>query len=309
MIDLDPDLVEAIKPLYEQDLMNWDGLDAPAVRAKFAEVKQPNLEPDVSRVEDIEVPGPAGGVPCRFYHPEPGTELPLLVWTHGGGWVLGGLDGEEGTSRQLATVGRMAVLSVDYRLAPEHRFPAAFDDARACFDWAHANRADLDASVVAVGGGSAGGNLAAAVSLACAFDGGPAPAHQLLVYPITDCDLDRTSMHEFRDGLLLHRSHMEWFWDQYQPDAEQRTDWRASPLHAEIPSSLAPATVLLAACDPLLDEGRAYAAAMEAAGVPVRCIIGERMTHGFVGMSRSIPAARALLVQAIRLVSEDLLRA
>jgi acetyl esterase len=305
-LNLDADLLAVIAPLYEQGLFDWEGLDAVGVREKFAGIKKTVTTPDVAHVEDLCVPGPTGSIPCRFYHPAPGTELPLIVWTHGGGWVLGGLDGEEGTARQMATVGQLAILSVDYRLAPEHCFPAAFDDARACFDWAVAHRRELSVTQVGVGGASAGGNLAAAVSIACAGEGGPSPAHQLLIYPILDCDLDRASMHTFSEGPILHRSHMAWFWDQYVPIVQDRCDWRASPLRAQTPPTLPPATIILAACDPLLDEGIAYATMLEDAGIPVSCIVGEHLTHGFVGMSARVPAAQKILHDAVGMVAAAL---
>jgi len=300
---LDPDLVPVLNTLYENDLLDWAGLDASAVRAKFASIKTLVTEPAVALVEHIEVPGPAGGIACRLYHPEPGTPLPLLVWLHGGGWVLGTLDGEEGTSRLLADAGPVAILSVDYRLAPEHPFPAAVEDALACFDWACAHTAQLRVGAVGIGGCSAGGNLAAVVSLERAAGDLPGPAHQLLVYPIADCAFDRASMQAFGEGLVLHSDHMRWFWDQYVPNVHDRTNWQASPIHAEIPASIAPATVLLAACDPLVDEGLAYAAALRAAGASVRCTVGQGLTHGFVGMCRRVPAAKALVLEAIETVA------
>jgi acetyl esterase len=304
---LDPELQHVLRSMYETDLMQWDGLDAMAVRARFTGIKPTVTTPAIARVESVDVPGPAGPVPCRLYHPEPGTRLPLLVWFHGGGWVLGTLDGEEGTARLLASHGRMAVLTVDYRLAPEHRFPAAIDDAVACFDWAVAHADQLAATVVGVGGCSAGGNLAAVVSMqraATAIDGGAAsPVHQLLVYPITDCDDDRASMASFGSGLILHREHMQWFWDQYVPDPLERANWRVSPLRGAMSTGIAPATVLLAECDPLVDEGRAYAEALQRAGVPVQMEVGRGLTHGFVGMCRKVEVAQTLFLKTIDAVS------
>ena len=310
---LDPQLQHVLDELYAGDLMNWSGLDAVAVRAKFAGIKPAVTSPHIAHVEDIDVPSPADKgrtIPSRLYHPEPGKVLPLLVWFHGGGWVLGTLDGEEGTARLLAQRGHMAVLSVDYRLAPEHPFPAAIDDAVACFDWACEHRSALSVSAVGVGGCSAGGNLAAVVSMQRAHslrDGVHAsPAHQLLVYPITDCIDDRASMLALGDGLVLHREHMRWFWDQYVPIAAERAHWRASPLRGDVPASMAPATILLAQLDPLLDEGLAYAEALRNSGVCVQVEVGQGLTHGFVGMCRKVAAARALFMSTIDKVSAAL---
>ena len=216
---LNTDLQALVDGMYGLELFDWEGLDASAVRAKFAAIKVQSTLAPVASVEDIKVPGTGGGVPCRFYHPHPGRRLPLLVWFHGGGWVLGDLDQEEATARRLALCGDMAVLSVDYRLAPEHRFPCAFYDALSAWRWAieHAQELGCLEGGCGLGGGSAGGNLAAAVALMAVSDGGPIPAHQLLVYPVVDAHFDRPSMLKFAEGPVLHRAHLRWFWDQYVP--------------------------------------------------------------------------------------------
>ncbi|MCH2137051.1 MAG: alpha/beta hydrolase [Phycisphaerales bacterium] len=295
---IDPDLARIVESLNESGLMDWSGLDAEGVRAKFSDIKQTVREPAVALVQDVDVPGAGGPIACRLYHPQPGTRLPGLVWCHGGGWVLGTLDGEEATARFLATAGQMAVLSVDYRLAPEHRFPAAFEDAMAAFDWTCANASELELSCVAMGGASAGGNLAAAVGLERA--GPPGPEALLLVYPILDSDLDRPSMHTFGEDLVLHRDHMAWFWDQYVPDERDRAHPRAAVLQAAIPQSLAPVTLLLAECDPLVDEGLEWARQLQRSGVDLQLVVAKGLTHGYLGMSRRVPAARALLEAEIR---------
>ena len=309
---IDAELEQVLKELYAGDLMNLGDLDAVAVRAKRAGVKPVLTSPHIAHVEQINVPIPnaSQSIRCRLYHPEPGTAVPLLVWFHGGGWVLGTLDGEEGTARLLAQRGHMAVLSVDYRLAPEHPFPAAIDDAVTCFDWACAHRDMLSVSAIGVGGCSAGGNLAAVVSMQRAHSTGDgvhvSPAHQLLVYPITDCSDDRASMLAFGDGLVLHREHMRWFWDQYVPIAAERSHWRASPLRGDVLASMAPATILLAQLDPLLDEGLAYAEALRNGGVCVQVEVGQGLTHGFVGMCRKVKVAKSLFMGTIDKVSAAL---
>ena len=294
---LDPDLQTVLEAVYAQQLFDWDGLDAAAVRAKFLAIKTMPQLPDIPRVEDVSVPGTGGPVPCRFYHPRPGARVPLLVWCHGGGWVLGGLDQEEATCRRLALQGDMAVLSVDYRLAPEHRFPCAFYDTVAAWRWAHTNAEALGClpQGCGIGGGSAGGNLAAATTQMMVVDGGPVPAHQLLVYPIVDADLNRASMHAHAQGPVLHRAHMEWFWSQYVPAPANRSDWRAAPLRAPTFVGLPQTTIELAGVDPLIDEGLAYAKALEDAGVEVHCTVYEGLTHGYQGMAANVPAAEAIV--------------
>ena len=308
MVELNPDLRLLLDEVYALGLFDWEGLDAPAVRRKFAAIKTVPKLAHVARVEDLEVPGTGGPVACRFYHPHPGSIVPLLVWFHGGGWVLGTLDQEEVSARRLALSGDMAVLSVDYRLAPEHPFPCAFYDALAAYDWArtHASALGCCPDGVAVGGSSAGGNLAAAVSLMKVLEGRPAPSHQLLVYPVTDHDLDRPSMHTYGEGLVLHRSHMQWFWDQYVPDSANREDWRASPLLAPSHANVPAATIVLAACDPLVDEGKAYARVLEKAGVPVNLRVVQGMTHGFQGMASKVPAANTVVESMAQAVGRAL---
>lgn len=296
---LNTDLQALVDGMYGLELFDWEGLDAPAVRAKFAAIKVQSTLAPVASVEDIKVPGTGGGVPCRFYHPYPGRRLPLLVWFHGGGWVLGDLDQEEATARRLALCGDMAVLSVDYRLAPEHRFPCAFYDALNAWRWAieHAQELGCLEGGCGLGGGSAGGNLAAAVALMAVSDGGPIPAHQLLVYPVVDAHFDRPSMLKFAEGPVLHRAHLQWFWDQYVPVVGQREDWRAAPLRAQSHVGLPPTTIVLAGHDPLVDEGLAYAAALQGAGVEVACSVHPGLTHGFQGMAAKVPEALAIVEQ------------
>ena len=305
---LEPDLQRILDEVYGLDLFNWAGLDAAAVRAKFAAIKTIPKLPEVARVADIAVPGTGGDVPARIYHPDPDRSLPMLVWFHGGGWVLGDLDQEEATARRLALAGDMAVLSVDYRLAPEHRFPCAFYDAVSAWRWAHAHAEALGSvpGGCGIGGGSAGGNLAAATSSMMAVDGGPVPAHQLLVYPVLDHDVGRPSMHAFGDGLVLHRDHMIWFWSQYVPEARLRQDWRAAPLHLPDKHGLPPTTLELAAQDPLVDEGLVYARMLQDAGVPVDCRVHEGFTHGYQGMASKVPAAAVLVDDMARRVGAAL---
>jgi acetyl esterase len=240
-------------------------------------------EPEpVASVEEVD----AGGVRCRLYRPEQDGGG-VLVYYHGGGWVIGSLETHDRQARQLANRGACAVLSVDYRLAPEHRFPAAVDDSWAATAWA-GERFDR----VAVGGDSSGGNLAAAVALR-ARDRGLDLALQLLVYPVTDCDPDTESYRDFAQGYGLTRDAMRWFWEQYVPAEAQRADPEASPLRADSLAGTAPAVVVLARCDVLYSEGAAYARRLEEEGVPLALLEYDGQIHGFYRMTALLDGARA----------------
>jgi acetyl esterase len=262
----------------------------------------------MARVERREIPGPAGTIPARLYVPRNASEgpRPLLVYFHGGGWVIGDLDTHDSAARFLAANAELPVLSVDYRLAPEHPFPAAIDDAFAAFRWAVENAGGLgaDPARVAVGGDSAGGNLAAGVSLMARDDDGPAPAMQLLIYPVTDAIGGQESRRLFADGFLLTSSDMNWFEGHYLPDAAAGQDPRVSMLRAEDLSGLAPAYVTTAGFDPLRDEGEAYAERMRAAGTSVALRRHPGLIHGFANLtaiSRSSRAAMSEVAGALRM--------
>jgi len=247
----------------------------------------------VGAVQDVEI-GAAAPLRARHYAPpESGGPHPLLVFYHGGGFLYGDLDTHDGVCRILCRHAGAHVLAIDYRLAPEHPFPAAVDDARAALRWAFANaeRLGADRSRVGVGGDSAGGNLAAVVSQLAARDGGPAPVVQLLIYPATDFTVRRRSRDLFGEGFLLTDAEMNWFEDQYLgAERAGANDPRASPLLAEDLSGLAPAFVVTAAFDPLRDEGEAYVEALRAAGTPATLRRFPGFIHGFIngaGVSRS----------------------
>lgn len=247
--------------------------------------------------EDRTLPGPDGPIPVRVYRP--GDEpAPVLVYFHGGGWVLGGLNTHHGVCATLALLSGGVVCSVDYRLAPEHRFPAAVEDAWAATTWVaeHAEELGGRAGAPAVGGDSAGGNLAAVCALR-ARDGGLPLALQLLVYPVTDADLETSTYREFADGYYLTAYSMRWFWDHYLPDGD-RFQPDASPLRAEDVGGTAPAFVLTAGFDPLRDEGEAYARRLEEAGVPVTLTRYDGMIHGFFRMPAVIERANDALAEA-----------
>jgi acetyl esterase len=267
-------------------------------REMFEKLRMP-LEPDpVSRVEDRRIPGPAGEIAVRLYAPE--DPRGLVVYFHGGGWVLGSLETHDLPLRTLANEAGCSVLSVDYRLAPEHRHPAAVEDCHAAVCWAAEHAAELgaDPALLAVGGDSAGGNLAAVVSLLARERGGPALCFQLLVYPVTDHDFARPSYAENASGYFLERDDMRWFWDHYLPDAAARDATTASPLRARDLSGLPPAHVITAEFDPLRDEGEAYAARLREAGVPVTHTRYDGQIHGFFGMAALIPRGREAIAEA-----------
>jgi acetyl esterase len=227
--------------------------------------------PDLASVRDIVIPSPAGGIKARVY--SPATDAPgVIVYFHGGGWVVGSLDGWDASCRALAAASGCDVVSVDYRLAPEHVFPAAVDDAFDALVWvASDGRGGLAAGrPVVVAGDSAGGNLAAVCALRARDAGGPPLAMQLLVYPVTDSDLERRSYLQY-DGneLILNRRDMVWFWDHYAPDPAARVHPDASPLRARDLSGLPPAYVITAEHDPLREEGFDYADRLRSARVPV----------------------------------------
>jgi acetyl esterase len=249
---------------------------------------RPGGEP-VARVEDREIPGPAGAIPVR-----------ILVFFHGGGFVICNLDSHDGTCRLLCNGAGCMVVSVDYRLAPEAKFPAAPEDCYAATCWAAENAAALgaDPQRLAVAGDSAGGNLAAVVPLMARERGGPELAHQLLVYPVTNHAFDTPSYQEHAEGGLLSRKMMIWFWQHYLEKPEDGQNPLASPLRASDLRGLPSATVITAEYDPVRDEGEAYAARLREAGVPTVLTRYDGMMHGFFSMSGFIDRAEEAVSQA-----------
>ncbi len=242
--------------------------------------------PEVAAVENRSIPGPNGDVPVRIYTPEGSGPFPILAWYHGGGWVIGDLESADGTARHLCKGAGAVVVSVDYRLAPETKFPGPAEDCYAATVWAANNAASLnaDASRLAVGGDSAGGNLAAAISLMSADRGGPEIAHQLLVYPVTERNYDTPSYSQNAEGFLLARDAMIWYWDAYLADAADASNPYAAPMKAENLAGQPSALVITAEFDPLRDEGEAYGRRLQEAGVPTTISRYDGMIHGFFGM-------------------------
>ena len=263
--------------------------------------------PAVGELRELAAPGPHGAIPLRLYRAlgsAPEAVLPALVYYHGGGWVIGDLDTHDTLCRELANHSGCTVVSVDYRLAPEHRFPAAVDDAIAATRWLHreARALKIDADRIAVGGDSAGGNLAAVVAIA-ARDAGDLPiAYQLLIYPATDQHRDAPSHQRNGQGYLLTSDTMDYFTGHYIPDPAGYLDWRASPLlHPDL-SRLPPALVLTAGYDPLRDEGIAYAQRLSEAGSRATHLSFERQIHGFILMGKVLDEANT----AVRLCAAAL---
>ncbi len=262
----------------------------------FYEAGSPLLDlpaPPVGRLESLHVKARDGhSMGARLYAPADLTVPPVLLYLHGGGFTVGSLDTHDVLCRQLCLLGRCAVVSLDYRLAPEHRFPTAVHDAWDALQWlaAHGSALGLDCSRLAVGGDSAGGTLAA-VCAHLARDAGLALRLQLLIYPGTTAYQDTDSHRRYARGFLLDQETIAWFFDHYI-DAADRQDWRFSPLNADDHQGVAPAWVGLAECDPLVDEGIAYADALRMAGVPVDLEIYRGMIHGFMTMGRALSPAR-----------------
>ena len=264
-------------------------------------------EPEsIARIENRTVPGPAGQIPVRIYTPVGTAPFPVLVYFHGGGWVIGNLDTHDGICRSLANRVGCLVVSVDYRLAPEHRFPAAPEDCYAATRWLaeHAGSLGGDKGRIAVGGDSAGGNLAAVVALMARDRGGPKLAFQLLVYPATDTDFETRSYRENSEGYFLTRADMVWFWNHYAPRDEDRRNPYAAPLRAASLRGLPPALVITAEFDPLCDDGNAYAARLREDGVPVRLSQQDGLIHGFFQMGAVIDRGRASVDEASRALKD-----
>jgi acetyl esterase len=277
--------------------------EARAAYLASRKVLQPDAD-DVAEVRELAAPGPVGRIPLRLYRGKgcAGDALqPALLYFHGGGWVIGDLESHDQLCRAIANAIPSIVVAVDYRLAPEHKFPAAVEDALAATRWLaeHAPGIGIDSGRLAVGGDSAGGNLAAVVALAARDGSGPRIRAQVLIYPGTDMGLEHASHHRHAAQLPLTRAGMHWFVGHYLNGEEEKADWRASPLRAKSFAGLPPALVITAEFDPLCDEGEAYAEALKRAGVFVALERFPGQIHGFLSMGRIIEdAQRAVAVCA-----------
>ena len=260
---------------------------------------QDDLEP-VAKVEDRMIAGAEGDIPARVYTPEGPGPFPILVYFHGGGWVIGNLDAYDPTCRALANAAQCVVASIEYRLAPEHKFPAAPEDCYAALQWVGAHASDIngDPARIAIGGDSAGGNLTAVVAQMTRDRGGVRPVFQLLVYPVTDCSYDTLSYRDNADGYLLTKDAMMWFWNHYLRSEADGVNPLASPLRAANVRDLPPALVITAEYDPLRDEGEAYAARLRAAGAPVTLTRYDGMIHGFFSLGAVLEQGQSAMAEA-----------
>jgi len=273
-----------------------DQLTPEMLRAVLKQYPAPKLSPPIHAIEDLSVPGARSELRARLYRPSPATDLPLVVYFHGGGFVICDIDIYDDLCRELANCSGCAVASIDYRLAPEVRFPGALADCYAALAYfaENAKRWQIDAARLAVAGDSAGGNLATATALLARERKGPALRYQVLLYPALDPACDSTSMQALGEGYLLSRDSMKWFWNCYLASKEDATKPLAAPLRADV-RALPPATVITAEFDPLRDEGEAYADQLRAAGVAViaRRYLG--MIHGFASLPYVTPVANRAL--------------
>jgi acetyl esterase len=280
-------LLDQLAAVGGQGLHEQDPVAAREMYSAFAGLGGAGDE--VARVEDRAIPGPGGDIPIRIYTPEGTAPFPVVVYFHGGGFVIGNRDTHDGVCRELANAAGTVVVSVDYRLAPEHPFPAAPDDCFAATRWVYEHAAEFgaDPERLAVAGDSAGGNLAAVVPLMARDAGGPPVRAQILLYPVIDCSLTHPSIEENGEGYLLTAADMRWFISHYQPVVD---DPKASPLKGDL-AGLPPALVITGEYDPLRDEGEAYAEALRQAGVPVVLSRYDGQIHGFIQLKSLIDAA------------------
>jgi acetyl esterase len=313
-MSLDPLLKNFLAQLYAQPGPKmWEFTPAEA-RQAFALMMQFVAPKDVvvDRVDDLRAAGPNGDIPLRSYTP-PGTgdaRLPVLVFFHGGGFVIGNLDTHDGLCRVLCRESGARVIAVDYRLAPEHKFPAAVDDAYAALCWiaANADRLGVDSKRIAIGGDSAGAALATVAARIAKEKGGPELALQLLMFPPTDLAADTASRRNWADGYFLDRLTIKWFFDNYLPQGTDLHDPRLSPLHAADIRGMAPVYLLTAAYDPLHDEGLAYATKLRESGVAVTVADYPNLVHDFIYLDAVLPQAREALRAAAHAVSDALYR-
>ena len=296
---LDPQaraLLDAIEQSGAQPLNAYEPVEAREVYDKASELVR-GTPPQPFAIDTLQIPGPAGEIGALLYRPNAESDLPVLVYFHGGGYTIGSLQSHDCVCRALCVEAACIVISVDYRLAPEHKYPAAVDDAWAATQWVAKNATAFggDARRIAVGGDSAGGNLAAVVSLKAKAVDGPPLVFQLLIYPGTEMSCSFASHETFGQGYRLTRELIQWFYTHYFSPEDDIAHWQASPLNAADCGGLPPAFVLSAGYDPLQDEDKAYADKLAAAGVPVAYSHYAGMIHGFITMPGAIDKAREAL--------------
>jgi acetyl esterase len=301
---LDPQVKAVLEMVVKAGRPAYHTLSPKDARQLFIETRPAATPtpPEIGNVRNVVADVAGGSIPLRVYRPAgvpDTTRLPAYLYFHGGGWVIGDLNTHDVVCRQLTAASGTSVVSVDYRLAPEHKFPAAADDAWAATQWvvAHAAELGLDAGRLAVGGDSAGGNLAAVVALMACDAGGPAIALQVLIYPVTDVMRESRTYADFADGYMLTRDSMRWFIAHYLRSKDDARDWRVSPLRASSLAGLPPALIVTAGFDPLRDEGEQYAGRLRDAGVMVDYVCYGGMVHGFLGMGKLIDTAGRAIAQ------------
>lgn len=296
MPNLHPQIEKVLEAMARLDLKPIEAMTPVEARQQM-EVMAASRKAEtlpIARVENRTIPGLAGQIPVRVYWPNAAGMRPAIVYYHGGGHVIGSLDSHDLVARNLCGGAEAVVVSVDYRMGPEHRFPAAVEDSFAALVWAHANAASLgaDPDRLGVHGDSAGANLAAVVALLARDNGSPQMRLQSLVYPVTDFRMETESYKTYATGCgILTAGAMHWFRDHYLRTMDDATDWRASPVLAPNVAGIAPAIVIAAECDVLHDEGLAYAERLKAAGVPVEYSRYAGMIHAFFGMMPAVDDA------------------
>lgn len=299
---LDPDAQQVLDMIKAAGRPPFNTLTPDEARGFFnagRTIMQPD-PPEVAATRDLEAPGPNGAVTLRLYRGAGTAEadvLPCLIYYHGGGWVLGDLDSHDQACRAIANAARCCVVAVDYRLAPEVKFPGAISDSAAATRWIIENAQPLaiDANRIAIGGDSAGGNIAAVIALMARDDYLPKVGFQLLIYPVTDMGMGHESYQRITEGYPLVASTMKWFIDHYLPSPAAVADWRASPLRAASLAGTAPAMVITCAHDPLCDEGVEYAKRLDREGVPVTHLHYNDQMHGFLTMGKLIRASQSMI--------------
>ncbi len=304
---LHPQAQALLDMMAEAGLREFAELTPEEARAQMAAMAQEVEKPPVKEVSDRHISGQGGEFLVRIYTPETTGPAPGFVYYHGGGWVLGDVEYSDLACRIVANDVGCVVVSVDYRLAPEHKFPAPLNDCYTALEWVVANAKELgiDPSRIAIGGDSAGGNLAAAVAIRARDENGPKLAHQLLIYPVTDHNFETASYSANGEGLLLTRDAMRWFWGHYLTSESEGKNPLASPLQVPNAAGLAPATVITAEYDPLRDEGEAYGRKLQEAGVPVTLRRWDGQIHGFFHMSAALDDGR----DAVNFAAEQLKQA
>jgi acetyl esterase len=305
MNPLHPQTQALVDAMARMNLVAPDKLSVEQAREQFRRSRVPFVAPaeEVGAAKDATIPGPGDGLRIRAYRPRGSRSdelLPALVYFHGGGWVFGDLDSHDPLCRELCNLARCAVIAVDYRLAPENRFPAAVEDAISAIRHVAERATDLgiDGARLAAGGDSAGGNLAAVAALTFRDQGGPQLKLQVLIYPVTDFSMEAPSYTRIANGFTFSKERMSYFRGLYLRGPEDAANWRASPLKAQDLSRLPPALLIAAGHDPLVDEGKAYADRLAAAGVPVTYTCYDGMVHGFVSMAGAIEAGHTAIAEA-----------